>query len=229
MLHVRKMAGAQGSERRVRTPVRRAQGFAFASNRGFRLPRILAVAMISVGSPALSATYFVNGGATGQPTGVNYQGDAPASFNEPAGDSTIAGAGFSATASNLGGGSASVSTNIFIGDFTQYSSQFDLRGGGLAAVQYTIRIVGPATNALIPKVANFRRHIRVAPNTHPHATRGRLAQRLDDRPVCEDVRRHVDLLHGLADQSDVDALQVLAWRVGDLGWPSDGARRRGRS
>ena len=155
MLHLLKMAGAQGPRGRVRTLVRRAQGFAFASNRGFRLPRILAVAMISVGSPALSATYFVNGGATGQPTGVNYQGDAPASFTEPAGDSAIAGAGFSATASNLGGGSASFSANIFIGDFTQFSSQFDLIGGGSADVQYTIRIVGPATSALIPVDVNM--------------------------------------------------------------------------
>jgi hypothetical protein len=74
----------------------------------------------------------------------------PASFTEPAGDSAIAGAGFSGAASNLGGGSASFSANIFIGDFTQFSSQFDLIGGGSADVQYTIRIVGPATSALIP-------------------------------------------------------------------------------
>jgi hypothetical protein len=130
--------------------VRRAQGFAFASNRGFRLPNIVAVVTLSVWSPALSATYFVNGTATGRPTNVDYQGDTPASFTEPAGDSAIAGAGFSGTASNLGGGSASFSANIFIGDFTQFSSQFDLIGGGSADVQYTIRIVGPATSALIP-------------------------------------------------------------------------------
>jgi hypothetical protein len=155
MLHLHKRAGAKGSTRPVTTPVRRAQGFTFASNRGACLPSILAVAMIAVGSPALSATYFVSGTATGEPTGVNYQGDAPASFSEPAGDSAIAGAGFSATASNLGGGSAAVSANIFIGDFTQFSSQFGLKGGGLAAVQYTIRIVGPATSALIPVHVNM--------------------------------------------------------------------------
>lgn len=39
---------------------------------------------------------------------------------------------------------------MFIGDFTQFSSQFGLQGGGQAIVEYTIRIVGPATNAFIP-------------------------------------------------------------------------------
>jgi hypothetical protein len=150
MLHLLKMAGAQGSRGRVRTLVRRTQRSTFASNRGFRLPNILAVVMLSVGSPALSATYLVNGAATGRPTNVDYQGDTPASFTEPAGDSAIAGAGFSGAASNLGGGSASFSANIFIGDFTQFSSQFDLIGGGSADAQYTIRIIGPATSALIP-------------------------------------------------------------------------------
>jgi hypothetical protein len=150
MLQLLNTAGVQESGGRLMAPVGRPKGFPFASNRGFRLPGMLTVAMISVWSPALSATYFVSGNATGEPTGVNYQGDAPASFSEPAGDSAIAGAGFSGTASNLGGGSASASASIFIGDFTQFSSQSDLRGSGLAAVHYTARIVGPATNALIP-------------------------------------------------------------------------------
>ena len=130
--------------------MRRAQGSAFAPNRGFCLPGIVAVAMIPLGSPAMSATYTVFGAVTGESSAINLQDDAPVSFSQPAGDSTVGGAGFAATTSNLDGGSASVTANMFIGDFTQFSSQFGLQGGGQAIVEYTIRIVGPATNAFIP-------------------------------------------------------------------------------
>ena len=98
----------------------------------------------------MSATYTVFGAVTGESSAINLQGDAPVSFSQPAGDSAVGGAGFTATTSNLDGGSASVSANMFIGDFTQFSSQFGLQAGGQAIVEYTIRIVGPATNAFIP-------------------------------------------------------------------------------
>jgi hypothetical protein len=139
-----------GVRGREKTLARRAQGLAFAPNRGVCLPGILAIATIPIGSPAMSATYTVFGAVTGESSAVNLQGDAPVSFSQPAGDSAVGGAGFTATTSNLDGGSASVSANMFIGDFTQFSSQFGLQGGGQAKVEYTIRIVGPATNAFIP-------------------------------------------------------------------------------
>src|ERR1700735_1091098 len=44
-LHLLKMAGAQAVRARVKTPARRAQGLAFAPNRGICLPGILAIAM----------------------------------------------------------------------------------------------------------------------------------------------------------------------------------------
>jgi hypothetical protein len=155
MLHLLKMACAQASRQRAGTLVRRTQGFALAPNRGICLPGILAVAMIPVGSPAMSATYSVSGGVTGESSAINYQGGAPASFNDPPGDSVVGGASFSGTASNLDGGSASVSGGFFIGDFTQFSSPFGREGGGTAMVEYTIRIVGPATSALIPVHVNM--------------------------------------------------------------------------
>ena len=50
---------------------------------------------------------------------------------------------------------------------------------------------------------------------------------LDDGAVRQHVSRHVDLLRGLADQGDIDPLQVLAWRVVDLYRRADGTWRLG--
>jgi len=65
----------------------------------------------------------------------------------------------------------------------------------------------PATERGVDvELAKPRRFAGVAPDPHLHASSGGLAQRLDDGAVCEQVSRHIDLLCGLADQSDVDPL-----------------------
>jgi hypothetical protein len=150
MLHLLKTAGAQAVRGRARTPVRRAQGLAFAPKRGFCLPGIVAVAMIPLGSPAMSATYTVfwrrdRRVQRYQPSGRCAGVVQSAGWRQHGRRGWLYGHNFQSR-----WGSASVSANMFIGDFTQFSSQFGLQGGGQAIVEYTIRIVGPATNAFIP-------------------------------------------------------------------------------
>jgi hypothetical protein len=58
---------------------------------------------------------------------------------------------------------------------------------------------------------------------------GRLAQRLDNGAVCQPISRHVDLLRRLAEQGEVDRLEVLAGPVMDLRGARNAATTIGRS
>jgi hypothetical protein len=112
---------------------------------------ILGVSSLFLGSPAMSATYSVDGFSTGN-EGEASSGDAPRSVS---GGGNAAGFGgvFSATATNVGGGSVTASASEGISDVNRYTFSGDedgVVGESEAGVQYAIEIVGPTTNALIP-------------------------------------------------------------------------------
>jgi hypothetical protein len=115
----------------------------------FSLPIALA------GSPATSATYFVDGFSTGLPQRDESSGNTPASVHD--GGNTIGfGGSFSASATNVGGGFASAYASEGISDINLYVNGIGAYPGqkivsyGLSSVMYTIRIDGPTTGALIP-------------------------------------------------------------------------------
>jgi hypothetical protein len=112
---------------------------------------ILGVSSLFLGSPALSATYSVDGFSTGN-EGQASSGDAPRSVSG-GGNAAGFGGSFSATATNVGGGSVTASASEGISDVNRYTFSGDedgVVGESEAGVQYAIEIVGPTTNALIP-------------------------------------------------------------------------------
>ncbi|MBV9910822.1 MAG: PEP-CTERM sorting domain-containing protein, partial [Hyphomicrobiales bacterium] len=111
---------------------------------------LIALPAALAGSPAMSATYYVDGWATGLAQDVEYSQDTPASATGAA-----EGATFTANASNANGGSVSVFASEGIGDLTGYNGSagnhyYGLDGRADADVRYTIRVSGPVTGALIP-------------------------------------------------------------------------------
>ncbi|HEY1779165.1 MAG TPA: PEP-CTERM sorting domain-containing protein [Roseiarcus sp.] len=101
------------------------------------------------GSPAMSATYYVNAGATGLPQGILYSGATPYSTGGGADGAT-----FTANTSNADGGSVSVFASEGVGDIGAYNGGLDhpygLSGDAIADIKYTIRVVGPTSGALVP-------------------------------------------------------------------------------
>ncbi len=115
---------------------------------------LVGISSLLLGSPAMSATYDVDGWATGLPQDDESSGATPDSVS--GGDN---GATFTANATNVGGGSVSVFASEGISDVTNYNNGSDnyygIDGRALADVKYTIRVVGPTTGALIPVHINM--------------------------------------------------------------------------
>jgi PEP-CTERM motif len=113
------------------------------------------ISSLLLAPPAMSATsYIVSGGATGAPPEQNIPEDVPVSISGGGNAPGYAGT-FSATATNVGGGYASAYANEGIGALETYNTYINDGGKGVggdasAAVQYTIRVVGPTTGALVP-------------------------------------------------------------------------------
>ena len=110
----------------------------------------VALPILLLGSPALSATYNVDGWATGLAQDVEFSEDTPDSAYGAA-----QGATFVASAMNLNGGSASVFVSEGISDVPDYNGDatlhyYGLDGRALADVMYMIRVSGPVTGALVP-------------------------------------------------------------------------------
>jgi PEP-CTERM motif len=109
---------------------------------------ILGVSTLFLGSPAMSATYSVDGFSTGN-EGEASSGDTPRSVG---GGGNAAGFGgtFSATATGVGGGSVTVSASEGITDVNSYifSGAGSVQGSSEAALNYTIEIVGPTNGGL---------------------------------------------------------------------------------
>jgi PEP-CTERM motif len=123
---------------------------------------ILGVSSLFLGSPAMSATYSVDGGSTGSET-QGSSGDTPRSVG---GGGNAAGFGgtFSATATNVGGGSVTASASEGITDVNSYifSGAGRVQGSSEAAVDYTFEIVGPTNGAfpvLIPVAVTMVAHV----------------------------------------------------------------------
>jgi hypothetical protein len=101
--------------------------------------------------PAMSATYYVDGSATGLAAGREQISEGtPVSIGGAA-----EGATFTANASNANGGSVSVFASEGVGDLTGYNGSsadhaYGLDGDALADIKYTIRVNGPVTGALVP-------------------------------------------------------------------------------
>jgi PEP-CTERM motif len=131
-------------------------GIAYISRGGIMKKLLLIALPIALaGSPAMSATsYIVSGGATGAAPQQDVPEDVPVSISGGGNATGYAGT-FSATATNVGGGYASAYANEGIGALETYNTYINDGGKGVggdasAAVQYTIRVVGPTTGALIP-------------------------------------------------------------------------------
>ena len=110
----------------------------------------IALPLALAGSPAMSATYYVDVYSTGQPTQTTISQDTPVSISGGA-----EGATFTANATNVGGGSVSVFASEGLSDVTDYNNSvgshyYGLDGEATATVNYTIRISGPVTGALVP-------------------------------------------------------------------------------
>ena len=116
---------------------------------------VLGLATLLLGSPAISATYNASGSATGLLNGAGYSGNIPGSVSG-GGNPLGFGGTFSATATNANGGYASAYAAEGISDVNLFNSVLgnygrdDVQGQSVASVKYTMRIVGPATNTLIP-------------------------------------------------------------------------------
>jgi hypothetical protein len=111
---------------------------------------LIALPVALAGSPAMSATYTVNGFATGEPAQTTISQDTPDSVS-----GGQEGATFAADATNVGGGSVSASASEGISDVPDYndsagSHYYGLGGSAGAYVTYTMRVSGPVTGALIP-------------------------------------------------------------------------------
>jgi hypothetical protein len=110
---------------------------------------LMALPIALLGSPAMSATYYVDGSDTGAPDQTISQ-DTPDSITGGA-----QGATFTANATNINGGSASVFASEGIADVPDYNGDaglhpYGLDGQAFADVMYTIRVSGPVTGALVP-------------------------------------------------------------------------------
>ncbi len=113
---------------------------------------LIALPVALAGSPAMSATaYIVDGFVTGAPERQDITQDTPVSVSGGGNAIGYAGA-FSATATNVNGGYAAAYANEGIGNANDYNNEggADVGADATAAVQYTIRIVGPTTGALVP-------------------------------------------------------------------------------
>jgi hypothetical protein len=110
---------------------------------------LIALPVALGGSPAMSATtYNVDGWATGLPADNQSSSGAPDSVSGAANGAT-----FTATATNVDGGTVSVFASEGISDVPDYNSSdlpYGLDGRATASVMYTIRVSGPVTGALIP-------------------------------------------------------------------------------
>jgi hypothetical protein len=107
------------------------------------------VSSLLLGSPAMSATYYVDGSGTGAPEQTISQ-DTPVSISGGQEGTT-----FSGSATNVGGGSVSAFASEGISDITDYNNSagshyYGLESGVTAIVSYTIRVSGPVTGALVP-------------------------------------------------------------------------------
>jgi PEP-CTERM motif len=107
------------------------------------------ISSVLLGSPAMSTTYLVDGYAGGAPEQTISQ-DTPDSISGGANGAT-----FTANSTNVGGGSVSAFASEGLSDVTDYNNSagshyYGLAGGATATVNYTIRVSGPVTGALIP-------------------------------------------------------------------------------
>jgi hypothetical protein len=110
---------------------------------------LLTLPLALADSPAMSAIYYVDGSGTGAPEQTVSQ-DTPDSISGGQEGTT-----FSASATNVGGGSVSVFASEGLSDVTDYNNSvgshyYGLDGEATATVNYTIRVSGPVTGALIP-------------------------------------------------------------------------------
>jgi hypothetical protein len=110
----------------------------------------LTLPLALAGSPAMSATYTVDGFAAGEPAQTTISQDTPDSIS-----GGLEGATFTANATNVGGGSVSVFASEGISDVPDYndsagSHYYGLDGSASAYVTYTMRVSGPVTGALVP-------------------------------------------------------------------------------
>jgi hypothetical protein len=110
---------------------------------------LVGVSSLLLASPAMSATYYVDGSGTGEPEQTISQ-DTPDSISGGSEGTT-----FTANATNVGGGSVSVFGSEGLSDVTDYNNSagshyYGLAGDATATVNYTIRVSGPVTGALIP-------------------------------------------------------------------------------
>jgi hypothetical protein len=111
---------------------------------------LVGISSLLLGSPAMSATYYVDGQSTGLPADDTISQDTPDSIT--GGEE---GATFTANATNVGGGSVSVFASEGLSDVPDYNNSagshyYGLGGGATATVNYTIRVSGPVTGALVP-------------------------------------------------------------------------------
>jgi hypothetical protein len=111
---------------------------------------LVGVSSLLLAPPAMSATYNVDGWATGLAEDNETNGDTPDSASGAA-----QGATFTADATNINGGSASAFASEGIADVPDYNGDaglhyYGLDGRALADVMYTIRVSGPVTGALVP-------------------------------------------------------------------------------
>jgi hypothetical protein len=111
---------------------------------------LVGVSSLLLAPPAMSATYYVNGYGTGEPGQITISQDTPDSIRGGQEGTT-----FSASATNVGGGSVSVFASEGLSDVTDYNNSvgshyYGLDGEATATVNYTIRVSGPVTGALVP-------------------------------------------------------------------------------
>ena len=111
---------------------------------------LVALPILLAGSPAMSATYYVDGYATGLPAETTISQSTPDSISGAA-----EGATFTANATSIGGGSVSAFASEGLSDVPDYNNSagsryYGLGGDATATVNYTIRVSGPVTGALIP-------------------------------------------------------------------------------
>jgi len=111
---------------------------------------LVGISSLLLGSPAMSATiYCVDAPGTGAPEQTISQ-DTPDSISGGSEGTT-----FTANATNVGGGSVSAFASEGLSDVTDYNNSagshyYGLGGGATATVNYTIRVSGPVTGALVP-------------------------------------------------------------------------------
>jgi hypothetical protein len=110
---------------------------------------LVGVSSLLLAPPAMSATYYVDGSGTEAPEQTISQ-DTPDSITGGQEGTT-----YTANATNVGGGSVSVFASEGISDVPDYNNSvgshyYGLDGNATATVNYTIRVSGPVTGALVP-------------------------------------------------------------------------------